>query len=83
MPLSSLVDSILVISHDYRERIQGTIKFQNIELVYVEPILSQIYLKMYRMHGIKNLIYIVYIEDWCILEIKAKILTLKRVVDLC
>ena len=35
------------------------------------------------MHGIKSLIYIVYIEDWCILKIKAKILTLKRVVDLC
>ena len=29
---------------------------------------------MYRMHGIKSLIYIVYIEDWCILKIKAKIL---------
>ena len=54
MPLSSLVDSILVITHDYRERIQATIKFQNIELVYVEPILSQIYLKMYRMHVSKT-----------------------------
>lgn len=62
MSFSSLVESIWWFTHGKRESIQGTIKFQNIELAYMEPVLSQIYEQLYRKesHKVSKAALVVY-----------------------